>query len=105
MISQMRFDVHDAATKAETLAYNLENASGLASMLCEALEKEVGNTIEGQSLLALVALLDSLQKDCEGLSGDLYALHRGMSAKAATGKAAATDESAYEGWSPWPSSK
>ncbi len=100
MISQVRFDVHDAATKAETLAYNLKNASGLATLLCDVLEKEVGGTTEGQSLSALVALLDSLQDDCEKLSGNLYALHRDMPTEAA-----ATGSGTYKGGNPWPSSK
>lgn len=33
MTNQTRSAVHDAATKAETLAYNLANASSLASVL------------------------------------------------------------------------
>lgn len=47
-------------------------------MLSEVLDKEIGGTIEGQSLAALITLLDKLGEDCEGLSGELYALHRGM---------------------------
>ena len=42
MTNQTRSDVHDAATKAETLAYNLANASSLASALSEVLDKELG---------------------------------------------------------------
>ena len=78
MINQTRSDVHDAATKAETLAYNLANASSLALMLSEVLDKEIGGTIEGQSLAALITLLDKLKEDGEGLSGELYAPSRGM---------------------------
>ena len=74
MINQTRSDVHDAATKAETLEYNLANASSLASVLSEVLDKEIGGTIEGQSLAALITLLDKLAEDCKGLSGDLYGL-------------------------------
>ena len=74
MINQTRSAVHDAATKAETLAYNLANASNLASVLSEVLDKEIGGTIEGQSLAALITLLDKLAEDCKGLSGDLYGL-------------------------------
>ena len=74
MTNQTRSDVHDAATKAETLAYNLANASSLASVLSEVLDKEIGGTIEGQSLAALITLLDKLAEDCEELSGDLYGL-------------------------------
>lgn len=83
MINQTKTDVHDAATKAETLAYNLANASSLALMLSEVLDKEIGGTIEGQSLGALITLLDKLAEDCKGLSGELYALSRGMAPEAA----------------------
>ena len=83
MTNQTRSTVHDAATKAETLAYNLANASSLALMLSEVLDKEIGGTIEGQSLAALITLLDKLGKDGEGLSGELYALSRGMAPEAA----------------------
>lgn len=72
MTNQTRSAVHDAATKAETLAYNLANASILALMLSEVLDKEIGGTIEGQSLAALITLLDKLAEDCEELSGELY---------------------------------
>ncbi len=74
MTNQTRSAVHDAATKAETLAYNLANASSLASVLSEVLDKEIGGTIEGQSLAALITLLDKLAEDCEELSGELYGL-------------------------------
>ncbi len=104
MIDQTRFDVHNAATKAETLAYNLKNAGGLASMLYEALDKEIGGTVEGQAFLALSNLIDKLAEDCEGLSGDLYALHRCMHGGTAADKAPAA--CAYEeGRGSWPSSK
>ena len=83
MTNQTRSAVHDAATKAETLAYNLANASSLALMLSEVLDKEIGGTIEGQSLAALITLLDKLGKDGEGLSGELYALSRGIAPEAA----------------------
>lgn len=83
MTNQTRSAVHDAATKAEILAYNLANASSLALMLSEVLDKEIGGTIEGQSLAALITLLDKLGKDGEGLSGELYALSRGMAPEAA----------------------
>lgn len=89
MIDQTRFDIHSAATKAESLAYNLKNAGGLASMMYEALDREIDGTIEGQAFLALVNLLDKLTEDCESLSGNLYALHRGMAAETAIGKAPA----------------
>lgn len=79
MTNQTRSDVHDAATKAETLAYNLANASSLASVLSEVLDKEIGGTIEGQSLAALITLLDKLAEDCKGLSGDLYGLRNRLS--------------------------
>ena len=78
MTNQTRSAVHDAATKAETLAYNLASASSLASVLSEVLDKEIGGTIEGQSLAALITLLDKLAEDCEELSGELYALSRGI---------------------------
>ena len=78
MTNQTRSAVHDAATKAETLAYNLANASSLALMLSEVLDKEIGGTIEWQSLAALITLLDKLKEDGEGLSGELYAPSRGM---------------------------
>ena len=45
MTNQTRSPVHDAATKAETLAYNLASASSLASVLSEVLKKEIGGTI------------------------------------------------------------
>ena len=41
MTNQTRSAAHDAATKAETLAYNLASASSLASVL----SKELGSTI------------------------------------------------------------
>lgn len=72
MTNQTRSAVHDAATKAETLAYNLANASSLASVLSEVLDKELGSTIEGQSLAALITLLGKLKEDGDELSGNLY---------------------------------
>lgn len=72
MTNQTRSAVHDAATKAETLAYNLANASSLALMLSEVLDKEIGGTIEGQSLAALITLLGKLKEDGDKLSGELY---------------------------------
>lgn len=47
MTNQTRSAVHDAATKAETLAYNLANASILALMLSEVLDEEVGGRSRG----------------------------------------------------------
>lgn len=47
MTNQTRSAVHDAATKAETLAYNLASASSLALMLSEVLDKELGGTNRG----------------------------------------------------------
>ena len=47
-------------------------------MLSEVLDKKLSSTIEGQSFAAPIMLLDKLGEDCEGLSGELYALHRGM---------------------------
>lgn len=67
MTNQTRSAVHDAATKAETLAYNLASASSLASVLSEVLDKELGSTIEGQSLAAPITLLDKLKEDGKGL--------------------------------------
>ena len=48
MTNQTRSAVHDAATK------------------------ELGSTIEGQSLAAPITLLDKLEEDGERLSGELY---------------------------------
>ena len=42
MTNQTRSAVHDAATKVESLAYSLANASSLASVLSEVLDKELG---------------------------------------------------------------
>ncbi len=84
MEDKTRFDVHAAATKAEILAFNLKNASGLACLLDDILDSKIGGTIEGQSLVALITLLDKLQEDCSGLSDDLYALHRGMKSEGST---------------------
>lgn len=67
MTNQTRSAVHDAATKAETLAYNLASASSLASVLSEVLDKEIGGTVEGQSLAAPITLLDKLKEDGKGL--------------------------------------
>lgn len=67
MTNQTRSAVHDAATKAETLAYNLANASSLASVLSVVLDKELGSTIEGQSFAAPITLLDKLKEDGKGL--------------------------------------
>ena len=50
MTNQTRSAVHDAATKAETLAYNLANASSLASVLSEVLGKELVGTNRGAIL-------------------------------------------------------
>lgn len=72
MTNQTRSAVHDAATKAETLACNLANASSLASVLSEVLDEEIGGTIEGQSLAALITLLGKLKEDGDELSGELY---------------------------------
>lgn len=67
MTNQTRSAVHDAATKAETLAYNLASASSLASVLSEVLDKEIGGTIEGQSFAAPITLVDKLKEDGKGL--------------------------------------
>lgn len=67
MTNQTRSAVHDAATKAETLAYTLANASSLALMLSEVLDEEIGGTIEGQSFTAPITLLDKLKEDGKGL--------------------------------------
>lgn len=69
MTNQTRSAVHDAATKAETLACNLANASSLASVLSEVLDKELGSTIEGQSFTAPITLLDKLKEDGKDLYG------------------------------------
>lgn len=50
MTNQTRSAVHDAATKAETLAYNLANASSLALVLSEVLDKELGQHDRGAIL-------------------------------------------------------
>ena len=50
MTNQTRSAVHDAATKAETLAYNLASASSLASVLSEVLDKELVGTNRGAIL-------------------------------------------------------
>ena len=63
MTNQTRSAVRDAATKTETLAYNLASASSLASVLSEVLDKELGSTIEGQSFAAPITLLDKLKED------------------------------------------
>lgn len=47
--------------------YNLANASSLASVLSEVLDKELGSTIEGQSFAAPITLLDKLKEDGKGL--------------------------------------
>ena len=105
MTNQTRSAVRDAATKTETLAYNLANASILASMLSGVLDNEIDGRFEGQAFLAPSNLLDKLAKDCEGLSGDLYALHRGMHG-GVSNKAPSTGASAYEGGrGSWPRSK
>ena len=66
-------------------------------MLSEVLDKEIGGTIEGQSLAALITLLDKLGEDGEELSSELYALHRDMHGRAAN-KAPLAGAGAYEGW-------
>ena len=66
MANQTRSAVHDAATKAETLAYNLANASSLALMLSEVLDEEIGGTIEGQSLAALHNAAGQAQRGRQG---------------------------------------
>lgn len=72
MTNQTSSAVHDAATKAETPAYNLANASSLASVLSEVLDKELGSTIEGQSFAAPITLLDKLKEDGKGLERRAY---------------------------------
>lgn len=79
MTNQTRSAVHDAATKAETLACNLANASSLASVLSEVLDKELGSPIEGQSFTAPITLLDKLKEDGKGLVRP----HRNMHGRAA----------------------
>ena len=64
--------------EAETLAYNLANASSLASVLSEGAGQGDRRHDRGQSLAALITLLDKLAEDCEELSGELYALSRGV---------------------------
>ncbi|WP_417060356.1 hypothetical protein, partial [Ellagibacter isourolithinifaciens] len=83
MTNQTRSAVHDAATKAETLAYNLANASSLASVLSEVLDKELGSTIEGQSFAAPITLLDKLKEDGKGLERRAVRPHRDMHGRAA----------------------
>ena len=41
-------------------------------MLSEVLDEEIGGTIEGQSLAALITLLGKLKEDGDELSGELY---------------------------------
>lgn len=96
MTNQTRSAAHDAATKAETLAYNLANASSLASVLSEVLDKEIGGTIEGQSLAALITLLGKLKEDSDKLSGELYAPHSDMHGRAAN-KAPSAGAGTYGG--------
>ena len=95
MTNQTRSAVHDAATKAETLAYNLANASSLALMLSEVLDEEIGGTIEGQSLAALITLLGKLKEDGDELSGSVQP-HRDMHGRAAN-KAPSTGAGTYGG--------
>ena len=66
MTNQTRSAVHDAATKAERLAYNLANASSLALMLSEVLDEEIGGTHRGAILAALITLLTSSKKTAKG---------------------------------------
>lgn len=96
MTNQTRSAVHDAATKAETLAYNLANASSLALMLSEVLDEEIGGTIEGQSLAAIITLLGKLKEDGKGLERRAVRPHRDMRGKAAN-KAPSTGTGAYGG--------
>ena len=100
MTNQTRSAVHDAATKAETLAYNLANASSLASVLSEVLDKELGSTIEGQSFAAPITLLDKLKEDGKGLERRARDMH-GRAANKAPSAGAGT----YEGGRVWPRSK
>ena len=60
------------------------------------LDKEIGGTIEGQSLAALITLLGKLAEDCEELSGELYAPHRDMHGRVAN-KAPSAGAGTYEG--------
>ena len=96
MANQTRSAVHDAATKAETLAYNLANASSLASVLSEGLDKELGSTIEGQSFAALITLLDKLKEDGKGLERRAVRPHRDMHGRAAN-KAPSAGAGTYGG--------
>ena len=96
MTNQTRSAVHDAATKAETLAYNLASASSLASVLSEVLDKELGSTIEGQSFAVPITLLDKLKEDGKGLERRAVRPHRDMHGKAAN-KAPSAGAGAYEG--------
>ena len=96
MTNQTRSAVHDAATKAETLAYNLANASSLASVLSEVLDKELGSTIEGQSFAAPITLLDKLKEDGKGLERRAVRPHRDMYGRAAN-KAPSTGAGTYGG--------
>lgn len=96
MTNQTRSAVHNAATKAETLAYNLANASSHASVLSEVLDKELGSTIEGQSFAAPITLLDKLKEDGEGLERRAVRLHRDMHGRVAN-KAPSAGAGTYEG--------
>lgn len=96
MTNQTRSAVHDAATKTETLAYNLASASSLASVLSEVLDKEIGGTIEGQSLAAPITLLDKLKEDGKGLERRAVRQHRDMHGRVAN-KAPSTGAGTYGG--------
>ena len=96
MTNQTRSAVHDAATKAETLAYNLANASSLASVLSEVLDKELGSTIEGQSFAAPITLLNKLKEDGKGLERRAVRPHRDMHGRAAN-KAPSAGAGTYGG--------
>lgn len=96
MTNQTRSAVHDAATKAETLAYNLASASSLASVLSEVLDKEIGSTIEGQSFAAPITLLDKLKEDDKGLERRTVRPHRDMHGRAAN-KAPSAGAGTYGG--------
>lgn len=105
MTNQTRSAVRDAATKAETLAYNLASASSLASALSEVLDKEIGGTIEGQSLAAPITLLDKLKEDGKGLERRAVRPYRDMHGRAAN-KAPSAGAGTYggrEGYGPDPS--
>lgn len=79
MIDPIQEAVFDAASEAEMIAFEMENAASLGYVLTgdKYFREQYEGTDEGGAFCALLSMLDAVAKRQKKLSGDLYAINRG----------------------------